>query len=1320
MKHRRKVGRTRRPFASLAPFSPLGLAGFAILAGVIALGSLGGFVERARAQVGDAGSADAGGTPGRPAPALPEGAQSLVFVPYDDATGIGSEPSRSVLLPYADFLQLKGARPTPGPDFKPAAAIASARYDGDARLSGEVARFEAEIVVEAIARPTDALEIRLPFGDVALESVSVEGQDATVAPPVEGDASGPGLSLHVRGEGRRTVRAVFSARVSRSGDQRELAFSPPRAAASSVTLLSNRAIEAVDRPDAAPATVERNDGADGDAPEWTLRTSTNAQGRAVLAWREPAAGEAPGAAARIAVTQNLQVLLGAGSASGTLAIMAEPLSGAADSLRATLPPGVRVFGCEGELVRAWNESAPSEEGGTPAHPDASPADSSTTRTLTISLSRAVSEPFSATLQFEVALAPPGADGVTLAEIPRVVFPDAARDAGEIVVRDEAEATIWPEVVEGLEPVGSPDAGVRAWRFSRADRRLVLSRRPVAPRVFATGDILYEVGEEFVRLRALHALDVRERGVQTLSLGVPEGFELLEVGPPDVVAGSRVREGSLEINLAGERMGSFQISTRFQRARAADETPLKLHPVPLAGAEEETGRVNLATIPALQTNQVEIAGLEPDVFRTMQPVELTPASGYRYHAPRFSATFAVERRKPRVTCETSLLASLNPSHVSLRADLGYLVEFGAEDEFRFLTPARAGEDVRIEAAGGIEIREKSRETPKDGDEYATWTVRLRTPQLGAVPLSVSFDDPLPEADAGAGGEVSLELPRVRTVGAARETGHVAVSRGENLEVRVTNSDGLEARDAKELPPALRAAYLGFRYVDPKRWTLALELVRHDLVDVLGALVRRMHVETVLSDQREATHEVTFEVQNNREQYLELELPEGMEIWSAFVQGRPVRPTKRESDGVRLIELARSESIGSAFRVRAVLRQTLPGGALGRWGDLAFHPPAPLNLPVLRFTWKLYLPRDYEYLKFDGTLRRDDRGTPAFFEPAAELLMTDLPAEFVGGPPRDLARAPEARPDAGYDPTETEAERQARLQGAALEIALVREGRQFVFSKLTDASVADSIEIRYMKRKPLLILQGAIALVVIAGLWFAMRRSRNAGWGFAAAAGCFVAASLAEGLGGRLALTGFAASMGALGLEMCARFVGAARAAASASRDALAHAAEERRIEETLRRESRARTTPPAWTGAGSGTKVETGGGDATLGGEATKSPETRSETPRSREERNGAPGDPVESVAVAVGESVAEAVKSDSATESELALASEPASESELAEPVAPETRAPESGDAPDPAPELAAPELPIPPDPSGGAAGPSGEGARKKPRGGPSGRGRKG
>ena len=136
------------------------------------------------------------------APAAAPTSTTLVFVPYEKATGPKLGPGQAVLLPYAEFLRLRGtAAGTPGSaQFTPVASLAQAVYDGT--VEGDVARLDAQLTIEALARPTDRLEVRLPFQSAAVESAVIEGPKASLA-PLEGET---GFRIYLTGEGRRTLR----------------------------------------------------------------------------------------------------------------------------------------------------------------------------------------------------------------------------------------------------------------------------------------------------------------------------------------------------------------------------------------------------------------------------------------------------------------------------------------------------------------------------------------------------------------------------------------------------------------------------------------------------------------------------------------------------------------------------------------------------------------------------------------------------------------------------------------------------------------------------------------------------------------------------------------------------------------------------------------------------------------------------------------------------------------------------------------------------------------------------------------------------------
>ncbi len=1043
--------------------------------------------------------------PGAKPATAADAAQPVVFVPYERTTGPRLDPSQSVLLPYAEFLRLKqGAQTTSATQVRAFAALVQADYRGT--VEDKIARLDAQLRLDVLAPTADPVKLDLPIEGAAIESIAIQGAPASVSP----HAGGGGLALTLRGGGARTLTLRLAVPLAADGARARLDFRPPRAAASSLVLNVPEAAIVEPVPGSIPAGVK----ADGHGGT-IIEAAPGAGDRILIAWKPRVEATGAGAQARLAVSEQMRVAIGADTAQASDRMHIALLGGGVSTLALRLPAGVQLLNVSGSFVRDWTSTP---NGGT-----------------SVTLVRTVNEPLDLALEMQLE---PAADRLA---IPEIAVRGAVRQRGTITIVPQSNLTVWPEQTDGLEPVSvrnEPPAS-RAFSFSQPGWKLLLSRKPRPARVSAEGILLYELVGDTLRIKTNHQLTIGGHEIFDVAFEVPEGCQAREAGPSEVVAGFRQQGRRVEVNFRGMQVGKTNVRLVLERPRAAGDGRLPLEPVALVGADEDAGRLIVAAPPALRVSEVRVQGLEATDVRALQGrlegmigPDLAPVLGYTYFRPAFSGQLALERQRTRLSCETSILATVMPSLMRIDASLDYLVEFSATDTFQLLLPARIGEDARFTSA---DIKEKVRsQAPPAADGLTTWTIRLQRQAIGPYRLSVSFDMPL--ADAASGKPMAAVVPLVRAAGVTRETGYVAVARRENIEVRASDvAAALEPRDVKELPAGLRAGFLGYRYFDPSQFKLHLELIRHETETVLGALIRRMHIETVLSQQRVVMHEATLEVQNQREQYLELNLPEGMTIWLAQVAGQTVRPAMRQDNGTttQLIELAKSPTADGVMRVRLVLRQTLADSDMGSFGRLHFEPPRPRNIPVLRTTWKLYLPRDYRYLGFGGAMRLETAGALPWIEPAAENIINNIPARLTGANTRPPAQAGEP---VGYQADETVREKQARAGGAALDIPLVREGQIYEFSKLS--GVGD-ITLTYWKRKPLLIVQGLFGLAVLAGLLGAMRRRRGLAVPIAAVIVTFLLASLLGGFCGRLMFTALAASLVALAVGVVVALVAHSR-------------------------------------------------------------------------------------------------------------------------------------------------------------------------------------
>ena len=257
----------------------------------------------------------------------------------------------------------------------------------------------------------------------------------------------------------------------------------------------------------------------------------------------------------------------------------------------------------------------------------------------------------------------------------------------------------------------------------------------------------------------------------------------------------------------------------------------------------------------------------------------------------------------------------------------------------------------------------------GDRVRDWrvandelNVALSAEVVGAYALNVTY-----EQAAGAQ-QAAAPLPILRAADVVREKGHIGVVALANVELSAPTLEGATAIDVRELPTELlsmtsQPILLAYRYVTDT-FDIQLAIKKHEDVDVLVTIIDSAVVTTMQTlDGRRITKAV-YNVRNNRKQFLRLAMPKGVEIWSASVSGKSIRPAKDDQDRV-LIPLVRSEGAASglsAFPVELVyVEKEAPGAEKPPTrGTLHIELPRAAE-PVTHFMVNLYLPKEGTYTK-----------------------------------------------------------------------------------------------------------------------------------------------------------------------------------------------------------------------------------------------------------------------------------------------------------------------------------------------------------------------
>jgi hypothetical protein len=303
----------------------------------------------------------------------------------------------------------------------------------------------------------------------------------------------------------------------------------------------------------------------------------------------------------------------------------------------------------------------------------------------------------------------------------------------------------------------------------------------------------------------------------------------------------------------------------------------------------------------------------------------------------------------VRAEIVDIVSVSETLLTGRAVIRYDIQNAPVKEFRLRIP-NAYRNVEFV---GTNIRERDQSND-------VWRVELQNKLRGSFQLAVTFEQPL-DAKTNA-----LAFSGIEALGVERETGSIVVLARAPLQVvEKSVSDQLLRIDARELPDwagvsATADAALVYRYLRPG-FQLGCEVRRFGQAAVLQALIDSAVLTTVVADDGQMMTEMALKVRNNGLQHLEIELPAQTRVWSAFVAGQPVRPAQRGGRLLVPIERTSAQDVPIPVELTYVGLERFPKGK----GSVALASPQ-LDVPLKNARWDLYLPSEYNYSKFAGTM------------------------------------------------------------------------------------------------------------------------------------------------------------------------------------------------------------------------------------------------------------------------------------------------------------------------------------------------------------------
>ncbi len=557
----------------------------------------------------------------------------------------------------------------------------------------------------------------------------------------------------------------------------------------------------------------------------------------------------------------------------------------------------------------------------------------------------------------------------------------------------------------------------------------LSKPEDATKINAETYQLVHVDEGVLRSTVHIRYDIIRGKTKQLAVALPEGAVLYKVSGDQVekwpvYPATDDAPRQARIMLSQEREGAYELTLELQVAltakRGEDTGPLSLPIVKPLDPEFQTGVVALFDGDKVGFGPADapapyIKGGENDLpVDIRQALTDKPGQVFRHTGapgPVRAPIVEAKAREVRFDARVHTLYVLKEGVLVGNASLLVEIKSGRRDLLRVTLPkavkpltwnapslAKHPEAVTPAAGDGA---------PAHGDaDLTTYEIKFTQALEGAIQIDLEFEELLDKKLS------ELRLPAVGVVGADVEEGAFGIVADSGIEVTPGEAVDLRRVDNHELPKAVRLRsdreiLLGYRYARAP-WSLTLGIKRHEVVETLKALATHAWLETIVFTDGHMKTAATYDILNDRQQYLRLTMPAHYTLLQVFAGGAPLK-ANRDGDALTIpLPKGQETTVTVVFEVARDAGDDGQAEPLGAFGSVELIAPR-ADLRTSDVQWLVRTPRELALFGTDTELREL---SPDFYRPPSDLadevsVLIRLPdeAEYRA----ELFTAEELRPE-----------------------------------------------------------------------------------------------------------------------------------------------------------------------------------------------------------------------------------------------------------------------------------------------------------------------
>ncbi|MBL4661848.1 MAG: hypothetical protein JKY19_15930 [Alcanivoracaceae bacterium] len=381
---------------------------------------------------------------------------------------------------------------------------------------------------------------------------------------------------------------------------------------------------------------------------------------------------------------------------------------------------------------------------------------------------------------------------------------------------------------------------------------------------------------------------------------------------------------------------------------------------LAGSELALKPIEEIDVTRVGENQL------PAFFRNQITLTIAHTFKYTSQLPKLIVnTVAPERKQGKYNAQVDTLISLGEVTMRASASIQMDIKSGAIVDLQLQLP----EGINVLNITGPSIRNHK---IVNENESQMIDIEFTQEMTGQFRIEVNYEQILTEHKSAVNQAKSnrseLLVASLQVSGTEVQHGRIAVEALTAVEVQTAETRQLSSLEINELPQQLllkttNPILLAYKYVNTESpHLLRLSMTRHQELAVQLAAIESARYQTLITNDGLSVTTATFNVRNSRRQFLRLNLPEGSEVWSVFVDGKAEKPAQANGGIASSILIKMLNSV-SGFPVTVVYATAID--KMGIIGNISSQLPLP-DMVVTHTYWDVYLPIGFRYQKVTSNM------------------------------------------------------------------------------------------------------------------------------------------------------------------------------------------------------------------------------------------------------------------------------------------------------------------------------------------------------------------